>query len=86
MKNGNNTTDDADTRLLMGRVDNQESASVIDDGLLRTNIGTRDEEDAAGIRPCWRLCLAAVRQSGADSGGRVGSQSGSRAEHPPHCQ
>jgi len=41
--------DDADTRLLMGRIDDQESPSVVGDGLLRTNIGTRDEEDSANV-------------------------------------
>jgi hypothetical protein len=41
--------DDADTRLLMGRTDNQESPTSVGDGTLRTNLGTRDEEDSAGV-------------------------------------
>jgi hypothetical protein len=41
--------DDADTRLLMGRIDDQESPTCIGDGTMRTNLGTRDEEDSAGV-------------------------------------
>lgn len=41
--------DSADTRLIMGRTDNQDSPSVIGDGILRTNLGTRDEEESAGV-------------------------------------
>jgi len=42
-------TDEADTRLLMGRIDDQESPTVIGDGLLRTNLGTRDDEESMAV-------------------------------------
>jgi len=41
--------DEADTRLIMGRTDNQESPTAIEDGVLRTNAGTLDEEESAGV-------------------------------------
>lgn len=55
-------TDDADTRLLMGRVDNQESPTAIGDGTVHTNIFHNEGEDSAGVdrssgftdAPPWR--------------------------------
>jgi hypothetical protein len=42
-------TDEADTRLLMGRVDNQESPTAVGDGTVHTNIFHNEGEDSAGV-------------------------------------
>lgn len=42
-------TDDADTRLLMGRIDDQESPTAIGDGTVVTNLTHNMGEDSAGV-------------------------------------